>query len=404
MGGKWFSLVDKVVRPATLDLAWHRVARNKGAAGVDGQSVERFALQSERYLQELGASLRDGSYRPQPVKRVEMPKGDGKTRPLGIPSVKDRVVPAALKMVIEPIYEVQFRPGSFGFRPGRGCKDALREVDRLLKDGYTHVVDADLKSYFDTIPHERPMALVAGSISDGRVLALIESFLHQDIMTETARWQPMAGTPRGAVLSPLLANLYLHPLDLLMEQSGYRMVRYADDFAILCASEAEALAALHQVRVWVDANGLTLQRADRSMQHRSALRLDPDKTRVGDCRQPNQGFEFLGYRFEAGSRTVRPKSLTAFKDKVRAKTGRSRGDSLGRIVADLNPLPRGWYGSFQHAGSFLFKVLDGFIRRRLRAVLRKQDKRPSMGHSAADHRRWGNAFFASQGLVTLYAA
>jgi RNA-directed DNA polymerase len=206
---------------------------------VDGQSVERFGYQADRYLHELQRSLTEGSYRPDPVKRVEIPKGDGKTRPLGIPTVKDRIVQTALKMVIEPIprvrpqggprtsFEVQFRPGSFGFRPGRGCKDALREVDRLLKGGYTHVVDADLRSYFDTIPCDRLMALVEGSISDGRVLALIDSFLRQKIMTEIACWQPTAGTPQGAVLSPLLANLYLHPLDLLMEQSGYRMVRGA---------------------------------------------------------------------------------------------------------------------------------------------------------------------------------
>jgi RNA-directed DNA polymerase len=320
------SLIDKVIRPTTLDIAWQRVARNKGAAGVDGQSVERFSVQAQRYLAELQASLASGSYQPHPVKRVEIPKGDGKTRPLGIPTAKDRIVQTALKMVIEPIFEVQFSPGSFGFRPGRGCKDALREVDRLLKQGYTHVVDADLKGYFDTIPHERLMALVAGSISDGRVLALIDSFLHQEIMTEIARWQPTTGTPQGAVLSPLLANLYLHPLDLLMEQNGYRMVRYADDFVILCASEAEAAAALGQVTAWVQANGLTLH---------------PDKTRTGDCLRPGQGFDFLGYRFEAGQRFVRDKSLRAFKDKVRSKTGRSRGDSLGRIIADLNPFLRG---------------------------------------------------------------
>jgi len=388
-GGKWFSLIDKVVRPTTLDLAWQRVARNKGAAGVDGQSVERFALHAEQYLQELGASLRDGSYAPNAVKRVEIPKADGKTRPLGIPTVKDRIIQAALKMVIEPIFEVQFRPGSYGFRPGLGCKDALREVDRLVKEGYTHVVDADLKAYFDTIPHDRLMALVAGSISDGRVLSLIESFLHQDIMTEAARWQPTTGTPQGAVLSPLLANLYLHPLDLLMEQDGYRMVRYADDFVILCASAAEAEAALRQVSAWVAANGLTLH---------------PDKTRIGDCLQPGQGFDFLGYRFEAGHRFVRQKSLDGFKDKVRAKTGRSRGDSLGCIIADLNPLLRGWFGYFKHARPRLFKKVDGFVRRRLRAVLRKQDKRPSMGHSEADHRRWTNAFFAAQDLFSLTMA
>ncbi len=190
-------------------------------------SVERFAAQEGRYLQELHEQLRDGSYQPHPVKRVEIPKGDGKTRPLGIPSVKDRVVQAALKMVIEPIYETQFRPGSFGFRPGLGCKDALREVDRLIKEGHTHVVDADLTGFFDGIPHDRLMALVAGSISDGRVLSLIGLCLKQDIMSETARWTPAAGTPQGAVLSPLLANLYLHPLDLLMEEEGHRMVRYA---------------------------------------------------------------------------------------------------------------------------------------------------------------------------------
>jgi RNA-directed DNA polymerase len=388
-GGKWFSLIDKVTRPATLDIAWRRVARNKGAAGVDGQSVERFARQSERYLLELHTELEAGTYRPSPVKRVEIPKADGKTRPLGIPTVKDRIVQAALKMVIEPIFEVQFRSGSFGFRPGRGCKDALRDVDRLLKEGCTFVVDADLKGYFDSIPHDRLMALVEGSISDGRVLSLIESFLHQDIMTEAARWQPEAGTPQGAVLSPLLANLYLHPLDLLMEQSGYRMVRYADDFVILCATEAEAMAALRQVTAWVNANGLTLH---------------ADKTKLCDCRLPGQGFDFLGYRFESGMRFVRDKSLKAFKDKLRTRTIRSRGDSLGRIIADINPMLRGWFGYFRHARPRLFRRLDGLIRRRLRAILRKQEKRPGRGRCEADHRRWTNAFFAEHGLFTLQTA
>jgi RNA-directed DNA polymerase len=400
-GGKWFSLVDKVIRPTTLDAAWHKVARNKGAAGVDGQSIERFAAQAERYLQELHDSLKDGSYRPSPVKRVEIPKGDGRSRPLGIPTVKDRIVQTALKMVIEPVFEVQFRPGSYGFRPGRSCKDALRAVDprnarpggRLsgdqLKEGFAWVVDADLKGYFDSIPHDRLMALVENSISDGRVLALIDGFLRQDIMQEMARWTPTAGTPQGAVISPLLANLYLHPLDLLMEHSGQRMVRYADDFVILCRSEDEALAALRQVAAWVTANGLTLH---------------PDKTRVGDCRQPGHGFEFLGYRFEAGRRLVRKKSLQALKDKVRAKTSRSRGASLERIIDDLNPMLRGWFGYFKHATPALFGVLDGFVRRRLRAILRKQEKRPGLGRCAADHKRWPNAFFAAHGLFTLHAA
>jgi RNA-directed DNA polymerase len=388
-GGKWFSLVDKLTRPATLEAAWRKVARNKGSAGVDGQSTERFALGVERYLRELRISLEDGSYRPQPVKRVEIPKGDGKTRPLGIPAVKDRVVQTALKMVIEPILEVQFRPGSYGFRPGRSCKDALREVDRLVKEGHTWVVDADLARYFDTIPHERLMTLVEGSISDGRVLALLEAFLRQDIMKGMERWQPTSGTPQGAVISPLLANLYLHPLDLLMERSGRQMVRYADDFVILCRTQAEAEAALREVQAWVAENGLTLH---------------PDKTRIGDCRQAGQGFEFLGYRFEAGRRLVRKKSLKALRDRVRSRTIRSRGDSLGRIIGDINPTLRGWYGYFQHATPGVFRAIDGFVRRRLRAILRKQEKRPGFGRCKADHQRWPNAFFAAHGLFTLQTA
>jgi RNA-directed DNA polymerase len=388
-GDKWFSLIDKVYRPSTLDAAWTRVLRNKGAAGVDGQSIERFEAQADRYLAELHEQLKNGSYRPAPVKRVEIPKADGKTRPLGIPTVKDRVVQTALKLTIEPIFEAEFRPGSHGFRPGRSCKEALREVDRLLKDGYCHVVDADLKSYFDTIPHDRLMSRVAHSISDGRILALIEGFLRQDIMKDMARWRPTTGTPQGAVISPLLANIYLHPLDLLMEESGYRMVRYADDFVILCRTADEALAARRRVEAWVTENGLTLH---------------PDKTRIGDCREPGQGFDFLGYRFEAGRRFVRKKSRDAFKDKVRAKTGRSRGVSLGRIIADLNPMLRGWFGYFQHAVPSEFRLLDGFIRRRLRAILRKQEKRPGFGRSPDDHQRWPNAFFADRGLFTLATA
>jgi RNA-directed DNA polymerase len=388
-GGKWFSLVDKVIRPATLEAAWRKVERNKGAAGVDGQGIERFAAGAERYLTELHETLKNGSYRPSPVKRVEIPKGNGQTRPLGIPTVKDRIVQTALKMAIEPIFEVQFRPGSYGFRPGRSCKDALREVDRLLEEGFTHVADADLKSYFDTIPHEALMARVGEAISDGRVLSLIDGFLRQEIMSDVARWQPTTGTPQGAVLSPLLANIYLHPLDLLMEQSGCRMVRYADDFVILCQTEDEARAALRTVEAWTAANGLTLH---------------PDKTRVADSRQPGQGFEFLGYRFEAGRRFVRKRSLKALKDKVRAKTMRSRGDSLARIIAELNPALRGWFGYFKHATPTLYRNLDRFVRRRLRAVLRKQDKRTGRGQSKADHLRWPNAFFASQGLFTLTTA
>lgn len=389
-GKKWYSMIDKVYRRPTLWRAWQDVAANGGAAGVDGQSIQRFASHPTTYLEELGEALESGRYRPEPVRRVEIPKGGGKTRPLGIPTVKDRIAQSAVKRVIEPIFEHAFLPMSYGFRPDRGCKDALREVDGLLKAGYTHVVDADVQGYFDTIPHERLMAQVEAYVSDSRILDLLRAWLAQGIVSELACWTPMSGTPQGAVISPLLANLYLHPLDVHMTECGYRMVRYADDFVVLCASAEEAQQALNEVQGWVEANG---------------LHLHPEKTQVGDCRQPGQGFDFLGYRFEAGQRWIRKASQKALYDKIRAKTRRSRGDSLTRIVADLNPMLRGWFGYFQHAHRHTFPRVDQFVRRRLRAILRKQRKRtPGQGWTKTDHRRWPNKYFANAGLFTLTEA
>jgi RNA-directed DNA polymerase len=201
-GGKWYSLIDKVYARETLKLAWMKVEANRGAAGVDGQSVERFAAKADIYLSELATALRQGRYRPQAVKRVEIPKGDGRMRPLGIPTVKDRIVQQAVRLVIEPIFESRFCDGSYGFRPERGCHDALRVVDRLLKEGYTHVVDADLKSYFDTIPHDRLMARVEERISDGRLLDLIRGWLKADILQGLEKWTPVKGSPQGAVMAP----------------------------------------------------------------------------------------------------------------------------------------------------------------------------------------------------------
>ena len=388
-GGKWFSLMDKVYAPKTLAVAWTKVRANKGAAGVDGQSIERFAAKAELYLSELSAALRDGSYAPQAVRRVDIPKGDGRTRPLGIPTVKDRIVQQAVKLVIEPIFESGFAEGSHGFRPGRGCHDALREVDRLLKDGYTHVVDADLQAYFDTIPHDRLVARIEDKVIDGRVLDLIRAWLKADILKGLERWTPTQGSPQGAVISPLLANIYLDPLDKLMTERGYRMVRYADDFVILCRSREEADAALDLVGYWVRDNGLTLH---------------PSKTHVGDCRVPGQGFEFLGYRFEAGKRLVRKKSLDKLKDSIRDKTRRNRGDSLERIVVDLNRTLRGWFGYFKHADPYVFQTIDGLIRRRLRSLLLKQrTKRSHIGAGLGLSRLWPNAFFAEHGLFALHA-
>ena len=361
-GGKWFSLIDKVYRPATLQAAWRKVAANAGAAGVDRQSVEQCAVRAEVYLGELEAALKAGRYEPLAVLRVEIPKGPGKVRPLGIPAVKDRIVQTAVKLVLEPIFEREFLETSYGFRPGRGCKHALRD------------------------DHNNAGLL---ELSDGRLLQLIEAFLHQDIVKGMQRWTPTGGTPQGAVISPLLANLYLHPLDCAMRESGYQMVRYADDFVVLCHTAEEARAGLAEVQAWMQANGLT---------------LNLDKTHVGDCREEGQGFDFLGYRFEAGQRWVRRKSLTAIRDRIRAKTGRTRGDSLACIIAELNPMLQGWYGYFQHAHPWTFSGMDGFVRRRLRSLRRKQQKRPGTGRTLADHHRWPNAFFAELGLFTMTEA
>jgi RNA-directed DNA polymerase len=264
----------------------------------------------------------------------------------------------------------------------------LREVATLNADGRTYVVDADFESYFDSIPHDRLMQHVEERVSDGRILALLRSWLKQDIMRDMQRWTPTAGTPQGAVISPLLANIYLHPLDEHLAVCGYRMVRYADDFVVLCKSREEADAALAEIRAWVADNG---------------LRLHPNKTHVGDCRQYGEGFEFLGYRFEAGRRWVRKKSLDRFKDSIRAKTRRTRGQSLAVIVADLNRLLGGRFAYFKHAHPYTFKPLDQFIRRRLRAVLHRQTfRRSGVGLTLLDHQRWPNAFFAQAGLLALH--
>ena len=386
---KWFSLIDKVWRDSTLQAAWQQVRSRRGAAGIDRVSIARFEAQAAKYLGEIAEQLKTGQYRAQAVRRVEIPKTGGGSRPLGIPTVKDRVVQAAVKRVIEPIFESRFCDTSYGFRPGRGCKDALRAVDKLLRQGYTHVVDADLKSYFDSIPHERLKARVAARISDGPVLALIDGWLQQDIVHELKRWTPTGGTPQGAVLSPLLANIYLHPLDQHMLARGYKMVRYADDFVILCQSAHEAQQALAEVQQWVSDN---------------ALELNMDKTHVGDCLQKGQGFEFLGYRFEAGRRHVRKKSLMKLRDAIRLRTGRTRSGTLRNIVIELNTVLAGWYAYFRHAVVGTFALLDGFVRRRLRALLRRRDKRPGHGRCVADSRRWPNAYFAALGLFTMSTA
>ena len=244
-GGKWYSLIDKLHSEATLRAAFAQVKANRGAAGVDHVKVEQYAKDEDANLRRLSEELRTASYRPQQIRRHYIPKpGSQEMRPLGIPTVRDRVVQTALRMVLEPIYEKDFAAHSYGFRPGRGCKDALRRVAGLLAAGYVHIVDADLKSYFDTIPKDRLKALIGQKVSDGRILALIASFLEQGVLDGAREWTPEQGTPQGAVVSPLLSNIYLDPLDHLMAGRGFEMVRYADDFVVMCRSKEDAAAAL----------------------------------------------------------------------------------------------------------------------------------------------------------------
>jgi RNA-directed DNA polymerase len=388
-GGKWYSLIDKVYRETTLRAAFDAVSSNAGAAGVDHVSTEQYGANLAANLARLGEALRTDSYRPQAIRRHYIPKpGSQEKRPLGIPTVQDRVVQTALRMVIEPIFERDFAAQSYGFRPGRGCKEALRRVDELLRSGYHHVVDADLKSYFDTIPKDRLLALVACKVADRRILSLVQAFLEQGVLDGAHEWTPERGTPQGAVISPLLSNIYLDPLDHLMAEQGFEMVRYADDFVVLCRSPEDATAALAVVKEWTA---------------RAGLILHPEKTRVVDAR--TDGFDFLGYRFQAGQRWPRRKSLTRFKDTIRANTARTAGRSLTMVIADLNPALRGWFEYFKHSHRWTFGMLDGWIRRRLRSILRKQQKRQGIARAnGADQTRWPNAFFDGHGLFSLQRA
>ena len=292
----------------------------------------------------------------------------------------------ALLHVLEPIFDVTFAEHSYGFRHGRGCHHALERIEALLSEGCVYVVDADLKSYFDTIPKDRLMNRVRERVSDGRILRLVEQFLDQGVMDGLREWTPETGTPQGAVVSPLLANLYLNPLDHLLADAGLAMVRYADDFVILCRSRAEAEQALAKVQTWVEANGLTLH---------------PTKTKIVDAR--TDGFDFLGYTFRGNLRLPRKKSLDKLKDTIRAKTGRTNGHSLAWTARMLNATLQGWFGYFRHCHWTVFKGLDGWIRGRLRSILRKRAGRSGRGRGA-DHQRWPHVYFADLGLYSLHQA
>ena len=386
-GGKWHALIDKVYAELNLYSAARKVTGKAKAAGVDGQSCEAFEEHLLVETRQLTEQIKAQAYRPCAVRRVHIPKPGkpNEARPLGIPTVRDRVVQRAIVNVIEPILDHQFHERSFGFRHGRGAHDALRIVEQKIQEGYTYVVDADLKSYFDTIPKDRLLKLIKERISDSRMLKLIKLFLDQSIMEELREWTPIAGVPQGAVLSPVLSNLYLNPLDHEMSDAGFEMVRYADDFVVLCRSEFEAEVALQMITEWVEQAGLTLH---------------PTKTKIVDSRV--KSFAFLGYSFRGDEIYPRRESLAKLRARIRELTPRQRSGSLESIAKELNRVLVGWFRYFRHCRWTIFKELDGKIRSRLRRLqLQRHRKNPER---LPRQQRWPNDYFAKAGLYSLREA
>ena len=384
-GGKWFSLCDKAFSLRSLRAAFAKVKSNGGSKGVDGVTVARFEAALEANLARLHRELMDGLYQPQAVRRVWIPKpGTKERRPLGIPTVRDRVVQSAIKACLEPIFEKEFEGGSFGFRPGRSCHKALSRVYRRLREGRQFVVDADIRRFFDTIPHEIIMRGLESRVSDGKLLTVLRRYLTQDVLDEQTWETASEGTPQGSVISPLLANIALHGLDVLAKQEGFELIRYADDFVILCQTRDAAQFALETVSAWLSSQG---------------LHLHPEKTRIVD-HAASESFDFLGFTFKGGKFFPRKKSVQNLRNNVRAKTRRSSGKSLSAMIRELNRSLQGWYAYFKPCPQVRFRAHDQFVRRRLRAILDvRNGKQPA--HRGATAQRWPNSFFENAGLVSM---
>ena len=391
-GGKWFSLSDKAFSVKTLAVSFRKVKANGGSSGIDRVTIARFEETLDVELPRLSAALMDGTYRPQAIKRVWIPKpGSKEKRPLGIPTVRDRVVQCAIRFALEPIFEKEFRDGSYGFRPGRSCHQALKRVWTGLKAGRVHVVDADLKKCFDTIPHELIMRGLEEQVSDGTLLNVIRLFLRQGVMQigEEQIWETESteGTPQGSVISPLLANIALHRLDVMAEAQDLELVRYADDFVVLCENPARAESALAAVGDWVETSGMNLH---------------PEKTRIVDFGS-GESFEFLGYEFRNGFVYPKRKSYQSLQDKIRAETPRRSGRSLETTISKLNPILRGWYQYYRYSRHWTFIDADSFVRRRLRSILSRWDGKKLHG-GRQDNARWKNDYFHERGLFSMERA
>ena len=372
---KVHSLIDKVYDPNNLEEAWQRVWENRGSAGIDGVTIAAFAEREDELLSGLHERLRKRTYRPQPVKRVAIPKAAGGTRNLGIPSVCDRIVQQALVQKMNPIFEPLFADCSFGYRPGRSPHKAMRKVWREINEGNLWILDADLKSYFDSVDQDRLVSLICEQISDGSVLRLIRSFLEAGVMVDRT-WEPTrTGVPQGGVASPLWSNIYLTPFDHAMTEAGYRLTRFADDFVVICNTRQEAEAALALAKTF--------------LQEKLGVSLHPEKTRIVHVRD---GFEFLGYKIRRGKglrmaahkRTTkanpldlyaipRARSVDRFKDQIRNLTRRNAPVRLGEVIGAINPIIRGWGNYYRKANvRKLFHQLDGWIERRLWSFIAKR--------------------------------
>jgi group II intron reverse transcriptase/maturase len=354
---KRHSLINQVWNEKNLEEAWERVKANKGSAGIDGITIEQFEQNLPQNLAEIQRLLKEKRYEPKPVKRVFIPKDNGKTRPLGIPTVRDRVVQQALKNVLEPIFEEIFLPQSHGCRPNTDAHAAIRKAEAFFEAGYHWVADADIEGFFDHVDHQILMDLVCERVSDGRVLSLVESFLKSGIMNEGIFEESTEGTPQGGNLSPLLANIYLNHFDRRMGDYGFLLLRYADDIVIFCKYEWEAEDAL--------------KRAREILESELKLRLSPEKTKIVHARK--KGLEFLGFHFNGRWRRPRDKARKKFKSEIKHRTRRQQPKSIEMVIESINPIIRGW-GNYFKGGTVkkLFGELDGYIRGRLRSFQAKR--------------------------------
>lgn len=360
-GRVYYSLYDRMLQEGNLYEAFKRVKASKGAGGIDHQNIGEFEAEVITNIQTLVKELRDKTYKPSPVRRVEIPKGDGKVRLLGIPTIRDRVVQQALQTILQPIYEEDFHPSSYGYRPGRSCHQAISKATLFVrKYELQYVVDMDLSKCFDTLDHDLIIKFMRKRVTYGSVLHLVEMFLKSGVMVGCELEEVWQGSPQGGVISPLLANIYLNEFDQFMKGRGYRIVRYADDILILCSSQRSAEHALEV--------------ATENLEKTLKLTVNKEKTHIAHC---SEGIKFLGVEIFGEFTKIQDKKLKAFKEKVKMITKRTQGRNLGMIIVKLNPLLRGFANYFRVANcKKVFKTLMSWIRRRLRAIQLKLWKKP----------------------------